>query len=179
MVAHTMPQTRKRLPLVPSQRAVLQAHLDTLLPHVRKLRTLTHAYSRGFIWDPDQGDWVLHIDPESGEEKIRMVWMAVQREGGNGDPHERLLVFEISFPDDRYDEVVEAGEMTDCLLVPTERQCWEWLHERDCYIELSRVGDATELRPILAVPPVKRIHPTPLHALYAVVCAVLERPRRL
>ncbi len=171
-------QQRQR-PVVPSQRKFLEDNLKTLLPLVRKLRSVSHAYSRGFIWEPTEGDWVLHVDPSTGEENVRMVWAIVQDGEGNGHPERPLLVFEISFPDDRFDEVVEVGEITDCLFLPTERQCWEWIHERECCIELSRVGDATELRPVIAVPRVKRIHPSPLHALYSVVCAILEHPRMI
>lgn len=108
-----------------------------------------------------------------------MVWALVDHAETNGHPYNKSLIFEISFPDDRFDEVVEIGEITDCLFLPSERQCWEWLAERDCCIELSRIGDATEVRPLIAVPRFSPIHPTPLHALYATVCAVLERPKRI
>lgn len=180
MRASKSTQKRLRRPVVPAQKLFLEMHLPTLMPLVRKIRTLSHAYSRGFIWEAQEGDWVLYVDPEGGEERIQMVWSVVDRTEDNGaHADEKMLVFDISFPDDRYDEVVDAGDVSDCLFLPTERQCWEWLNQRECYFELSWVGEATEIRPVIAVPKVKPIHPTPLHALYALVSGVLETPRRL
>ncbi len=162
--------------VVPSQKTFLENHLETLLPLMRGLRSLSRAYTEGFVWEPAEGDWVLHVNPETGEERLRMVWTVATRAEDNGHAENKYLVFEISFPEDRYDELIDVGEFTDCLFLPTERQCWEWLQERECCIELSRVGDATEVRPIMAVPRIPPIHHTPLHALYTVICAILDRP---
>ncbi|MFH1742901.1 MAG: hypothetical protein ABIH23_28180 [bacterium] len=158
------------------QREFLEHHLDTLMPLAIELRRVTRGYTRGIIWDPDEGDWCVHRDPISGKNTVKMVWMICEYDETHPIPNHRSLVFRISFPEDGYDEEIDEGEIEDCLWLPTVVQCLRWLNDAGCGIELAQVGEVTQVRSLIGVPPIAENFPTAWHALMATVLAVLSRP---
>jgi hypothetical protein len=157
------------------QRAFLERHKDTLVSLASELRRQSRGYTRGIIWEPDEGDWCVHRDPLTGGDSIKMVWMVCEDEA-HPVANRRTLVFRISFPEHGYDEEIDEGEIADCLWLPTEGQCLRWLSSHGCGIELAQVGEAVQVRSMIGVPPIIDVFPTARHALMAAVFAVLSQP---
>lgn len=161
------------------QREFLEEHKETLLPLALELRRLTRGYTRGFVWDPDEGDWCIYRDPVSGEETVKMTWLVCKYDEDHSSPNHRSLVFRITFPEHGYDEEIEEGEIGDCLWIPTVSQCLRWLTDRGCGIELVQVGDVVQIRSVIGVPSIPDFFPTAQHALLAAVLAVLSQPETI
>jgi len=159
------------------QREFLEHHLETLLPLAIELRRQTRGYTRGFVWEPDEGDWCVHRNPLSGTDVIKMVWLVCEYDEKHAIPNHRTLVFRISFPEDGYDEEIDEGEIADCLWLPTVSQCLGWLNARGCGVELVQVGEVVQVRPLIGLPPMPGFFPTAQHAMIAAVLAVLSQPR--
>ncbi len=159
-----------------TEREFLERHLDTLKPLAAELRRHTRGYTRGFIWNPDEGDWCIHRDPLSGKELLKMVWTVCEYDETHAIPNHRTLVFRISFPEDGYDEEIDEAEIGDCLWLPSVDQCIDWLDRQGCGIELVRMGGMTEVRSLVGVPPIHGFYECPRHALITTVLAVLTQP---
>lgn len=157
------------------QREYLEQHLGTLLPLAAELRRRTRGYSRGFIWEPDEGDWCIHRNPLSGKDTIKMVWLVCEYDETHAIPNHRTLVFRISFRG--YDEDFDEAEIADCLWLPTVDQCLLWLKSHGCGIELVQVGEVTQVRSLIGVPPIPDFFPTARHAVLSTVLAVLSQPQ--
>ena len=113
----------------------------------------------------------------SGKDTVKMVWMICEYDEGHTNANHRSLVFRISFPEDGYDEELDEGEIADCLWLPTVGQCLRWLNSGGYGIELAQVGEVTQVRSLIGVPPIAENFPTAHHALMATVLAVLSHPR--
>ncbi len=162
-----------------TEREFLEHHLDSLKSLAVELRRRTRGYTRGLVWEPDEGDWCIHRDPLSGKEILKMVWTVCEYDESHAIPNHRTLVFRISFPEHGYDEEIDEAEIGDCLWLPSSDQLIEWLDGQGCGIELVRIGGMTEVRALVGVPSITEVFQTPRHALMSTVLAVLSQPRVL